>query len=115
MLALEFLWHNSQPINLVRQTVDSSYSSDAVITNIHPSEPLSCWGTHSLQNVNKTFQFGENIRASVFTAKSYNTQKYTYILVAFSKIENPIVYEGILKKLIIKELFISYSFVARAY
>lgn len=94
MLALELLHHNSQPINLVRQPIDSS----TVITNNHFYEPLSRY-THSFKNVRKPFQSEQKIRASVSTEKSYNTQMGSCILVEFSKIENPvIVYGGVLKK-----------------
>ena len=57
LLALQLLQDNSQAINLIRQPVNSSHSSDTVIINNHPIEPLSHWYTHSLQNMSKTFQF----------------------------------------------------------
>ena len=94
MLAQELLHHNSQPINLVKQPIDSS----TVITNNHPYEPLSRY-THSLQNASKTFQFEQKIRASVFTEKKLQHSDGLIHFGRVFKIENPIiVYGGVLKK-----------------
>ena len=77
-LALELLWRDPPPINLVRQPVDSSFSSGTGITNNHPDKPLSHWYTHSLQDVSEIFQCGQKIRTVIVTEKNCTMNIHIY-------------------------------------